>query len=93
MTVQVTSIISYYSILNELGRRQKEVLLCLKHYQPANNLMLAKALGLPINSVTGRMKELRDAGIVIFDSIRACPYTKESTKFYKIKSYISDVMG
>ena len=93
MSVQVTSIISYYAILNELGDRQKQVLLALKHIQPANNLMLSKCLGLPINSITGRMKELRSKGIVIFDSIKSCPYTKESTKFYKIKSYISEVMG
>lgn len=92
MAVQVTSLISYYNIADTLGKRQREVLLALKKIQPANNLMIARYLNLPINSICGRMKELREKGIIIFDSIKSCPITKESTKYYKIKSYISEVM-
>ena len=39
--IQVTSIISYYEVLTTLGKRQKEVLSCLKHYQPANIRLFA----------------------------------------------------
>ena len=93
MSVQVTSIISYYEVLNTLGDRQKEVLLALKHLKIANNLMISNYLNLPINSITPRMNELRKKGIVIFHHTAACPITKRASKFYTIKSYISEVMG
>jgi predicted transcriptional regulator len=92
MVVQATSIISYYSILNELSKRQKEVLLAMKHLGIANNLMISKYLNLPINSITGRMNELRKKGIVIYYKTEACPYTKETTRFFIIKGWIRESM-
>jgi len=92
MAVQVTSLISYYEVLNTLSRRHKEVLLALKHLGVANNLQISKLLNLPINSVVPRMYELRKKGIVIYHDTHACPITKRSTRFFKIKSYISEVM-
>ena len=92
MTVQTTSIISYYEVLNTLGERQKQVLLAMKHLKSANNLMVSKLLNLPINSITPRMNELRKKGILIYHETKACPFTLRSSKFYRIKSYIMECM-
>jgi predicted transcriptional regulator len=92
MSVQVTSIISYYEVLQTLSKRHKEVLLAMKHLKCANNLMISKLLNLPINSVTPRMKELRTKGIIIYHHTEACPYTKRSSRFYTIKNYIMECM-
>lgn len=90
--VQTTSIISLYSILDELGDRQKEVLVCLKHIQPCNNLMISRYLNLPINSITPRIKELREKGLVIKHHTGACPITKRASIYWVIKSYVSDIL-
>jgi hypothetical protein len=50
MSVQVTSLISYYEVLQTLSKRHKEVLLAMKKLKCANNLMVSKLLNLPINS-------------------------------------------
>lgn len=92
MPVQVTSIISYYEVLNTLSKRHKEVLLAMKHLKCANNLMVSKYLNLPINSITPRMNELRTKGIIIYHHTEACPINKRSTRFYTIKSYILECM-
>ena len=63
--VQSTSIESYYKFSEaELGKRQKQVFDCLKLNGPLSNREIAMKLGLPINCITGRMKELRDTGSV-----------------------------
>ena len=90
--VQVTSVISFYAVLNELGERQKEVLIALKNLKVANNLMIAQYLNLPINSITGRMNELRKKGIVIYHHTGACPIMQSTTRFFTIKSYLSEVL-
>lgn len=90
--VQATSLIALASILSELNNREKEVLKALKAIQPANNLMLGRYLNLPVNSITGRMKSLREKGIVIYYETKACPITKETTRFFIIKDWIKQVL-
>jgi predicted ArsR family transcriptional regulator len=90
--IQATSLISYYEILNKLGDRQKEVLLGLKHLGIANNLQISRYLGLPINSITPRMVELRKRGIVIYHHTSACPVTGRASRFFTIKSWIKESM-
>ena len=92
MTIQATSLISYYSIITELGKRQKEVILAVKRIQPCNNLMVAKYLGLPINSVTPRMNEIRKKGIIVYSKTDKCPYTHKLTRYFIIKKWIQEVM-
>jgi len=92
MPVQCTSIIALSSILSELNSREKEVLKALKLIQPANNLMIGRFIGLPVNSITGRMFSLRKKGLVIYHHTSACPITKETTRFFIIKGWISDVL-
>jgi len=62
--IQSTSIEAFKEVKESLGDRQRQVYLCLKHIQPANNLMVSKKLNIPINSVTPRVKELRDKKLV-----------------------------
>lgn len=93
MTKQVTSLIGYYSIINTLGERQKQVLLALKSLGIANNMMISGYLNIPLQSVCGRMNELRHKGIVIYHHTGACPIMKSTTRFFTIKSYIKESMG
>ena len=81
--VQQTSILAYQDIQESLGERQKQVYTMLKDLGSANNLILAKKLGIPINSITPRMLELRNLGLVIKDSMRVCPITKRITWFWR----------
>ena len=58
----MTKIDSYRKLQNDLGRRQTEVLNALD--TPLSNREIAEHLNLPVNSVTGRVKELRERGLV-----------------------------
>ena len=90
--VTATSVINFYTILNELGKRQKLVLQALKHLKVANNLQISRYLGLPINSVTPRMNELRKKGIVIYHHTAMCPLSNRLTRFFIIKGYLNEVL-
>jgi hypothetical protein len=94
MPYQETSKISYISILPELSTRQKECLIALKKIQPANNLMLSRFMGRPINQITGRIFELRHKKLplVRLHHTGACPISHETTRFYCIVSYVKDLM-
>lgn len=59
-----TSLLAYQEALLSLGEHQKEVLKCLRRLGQANNQMIARTLRWQINSVTPRVKELRDKKLV-----------------------------
>jgi DNA-binding Lrp family transcriptional regulator len=59
-----TSLEAFMSIRVDIGKRQLEVYKIIKKFQPINNREIAKRSCLPINSVTPRVKELRDKGII-----------------------------
>lgn len=82
--IQPTSLLAYDHIQKNLGEKQLKVYLCLEDLESANNSILAKKLGWPINRVTGRVKELRDAGVVVIDCMRECPITHRLTYFWKV---------
>lgn len=90
--VQATSIINYYSITSEIGTRQKQVLFALKNLRVANNMMISKYLNIPLQSVCGRMNELRKKGIVIYHHTGMCPYMNRTTRFFKIKGWIQEIL-
>jgi hypothetical protein len=92
MPVQETSVISYLANLEKINNRQKECLIALKKIQPANNLMLSKFTGLPINQVVPRIYELRKKGLVRLHHIGVCPISHEQTRFYSIVSYYNEVL-
>ena len=84
--IQQTSLAAYDHIQRKLGEKQLKVYLCLEDLESANNTILAKRLGWSINRITPRIKELRDAGLVIKDCIRECPITKRLTWFWKVSN-------
>jgi hypothetical protein len=56
---------SYYKFTgDEISDRQLAVLNCLKKYGPQSNRMIGKRLHRPINTITGRVWELRSMQLV-----------------------------
>lgn len=82
--IQETSLEAYESIKDTLGKRQQQVYDCLKEIQPATNLMISKKLGLPINSVTPRVQELRNMKKVGVSSVKKDLNTKRTSIYWKI---------
>lgn len=74
---------AYIGIQPTLGRRHKEVLKALEDLGPTYNLKIANHLGLPINSITGRTKELRDMGKVREAFIGQCSETGRSVTYWE----------
>jgi len=64
MTVQQTSLFAYEYVRQSLGQRQRTVLEVIRNFPGCDNLFIAEKLRLPINSVTPRVKELREKGKV-----------------------------
>jgi len=80
--VTETSIQSYKEIKENIGSKQKIVLNALKTLEVANNKMIANFTKFPINSVTGRMNELREMKLVTYSHDAPCPYSKRKTMFW-----------
>ena len=60
-----TSLESFYNFTpDELGARQKAVYDCVAEHGPMSNKQIADKQGVPINCVTGRVKENRDMGFI-----------------------------
>lgn len=88
MTPKMDTQIQAYDELkhdNKIGKMQNLVLNGLHTLDLANNAMVAKFLKIPINQVTGRMKELRDEyGFVDFSHKSKCPFSGKITEFWKL---------
>lgn len=83
--IQNTSMEAYYSILGELGDRQQQVLDIIKKYPNISNHEISNILDIPINSVTPRVKELRDLGLVVFCDIKLDRTTNRNVMTWKVK--------
>ena len=59
-----TSLDSYYKILPDLGEKQKIVFETIKMHPNMSNHDIARFLGWEINTVTPRVKELREIGLI-----------------------------
>lgn len=62
--IQQTSIEAYDCIYDDLGHRQQEVYDVIENHIDVCNQDISMILSIPINCVTGRVKELRDLGFV-----------------------------
>jgi len=62
--MQPTSLAAFKTV--DLPRREGQVFECLKKLGSAPNEIIAQALGWKINCVTGRVKRLREKGLVEF---------------------------
>lgn len=81
--IQQTSINAINEIVN--SKRRAMVYNAIVEFGECNNMMISKRLNLPINCITGRVKELRDKGMVEESYKDYCPYTKQMTIFWRIK--------
>jgi hypothetical protein len=63
----INSVESYYSL--KLSPRQEQIVKALKILKHATDWQLSHHLSLPINSITGRVKELIDAKVIIEDGV------------------------
>lgn len=75
MNTQATSRHAYALVVQSLGNRQIEVYKKLEEMGGATNNELASELGRQINTITPRMKELRDKGLVREKNKRPCKIT------------------
>ena len=79
-----TKIRSYEEIVENISITRLQVYRALKELEYANNLMIAKKLNWSINRVTGRTKELRDAGIIKVSHQSWCPYTRKKVNYMTV---------
>ncbi len=78
------SLMAWVQIYNDLGRRQRVVLEAIKRRPNSNNREIAESLGLPINTVTPRVKELRSLGVVINSGYKIDVKTKKKTNTWRV---------
>jgi DNA-binding MarR family transcriptional regulator len=62
--IQKTSLLAYLDVIPELGERQAEVFRIINVFQPISNKEIATVMNMPINSITPRVFELREKGLV-----------------------------
>jgi predicted transcriptional regulator len=62
--IQQTTLEAWGSVQLQLGARQQLIYAAITVMGGATNLQLSKHLGLPINSVTPRVLELRKLGMI-----------------------------
>ena len=74
-----------WSIKAEIGARQQCVLDALREMGSANNRMISARTGMPINSVTPRMNELRKLGLVELDREDRDKVTNRSTYYWRAR--------
>jgi len=86
-----TSLLAYVEVLEELGEKQAKVYEVIRRLGSCNNKMIARELNWKINSVTGRVKELREDHIVLQSKKDYCPITRleedkdRLTVFWKVR--------
>lgn len=83
--IQDTSLWAYSLATQNLGKKQKEVLDCLRYFPDATNAELAARMNWPINRVTPRMGELRKQGLVLESCRRRCKVTGSMAWAWKAK--------
>lgn len=82
--IQQTSKDAYDDVKNSLGNRQRSVLTLLAGVEDMTNTEISNTLNWPINTVTPRVKELRDAGLVEESKKRMCNITKKNVIAWKV---------
>jgi len=83
--IQPTSLEAFESIQPSLNVRQQQIYDTIKNYPSISNLSISRILGLPINCVTPRVKELRDLGLVVFNDVKKDRVTGRRCMCWKIK--------
>ena len=82
--IQETSLEAYKVLEPELGDRQRTIYNMLKTHPNISNLDISRIMSIPINSVTPRVKELRDKGLVVFSNYKTDRITNRRVMCWKI---------
>ena len=90
--MRATSIEAFCHILEHLCESRMKVFKAIKKIQPCYNLQIAKHLNIPINCVTGRVKELRDLGMVRFYKKVICEETGEKADCWIVPAWMMGLM-
>jgi hypothetical protein len=83
--IQDTTLWAYAQATKDLGAKQKQVLDALLFFPDATNRELKEYLHWEINSITPRIGELREQGLVIDAGIRPCKFTGRRVHAWKAK--------
>lgn len=83
MEIQQTSLEAWQEVKKELGKRQEMVYNALRELGEADNLTLSKYLNLPINSITPRVKELREMKLVGVSKVDKSKITGRKVIYWK----------
>ena len=83
--MQDTSLFAYRIATQHLGAKQKAVLDALRFFPDATNRELKEYMHWEINSITPRVGELRDQGLVLDAGIRPCKYTGRRVRAWRAK--------
>ena len=83
--VRDTSIISYGDIKSTLGLRQRVILDIIRHMGTPTNLEISRYIGLPINTVTPRVFELKEKGLVYEVGKRTCLISGRMAYAWRVK--------
>ena len=68
--IQPTSLEAYKILIPNLGERQQQIYDIIIKHSNVSNLDISRISILPINSITPRVKELRDKGLVILSGYK-----------------------
>ena len=82
--IQDTSLEAYFLLESDLGRMQSFIFNIIREYPDVSNLDIARITGKPINSVTPRVKELRDKGLVFFNGYKIDRITKRRVMCWSV---------
>ena len=83
--MQQTSLLAWIDVQTNLGDRQKAVFDVLKSRGPMNNLEISQVVGIPINSITPRVKELRERGFVEEHTKARCKTTGRLVIYWRAR--------
>ena len=87
MTATQNSIEAYMDLKDtgELGKSQKQVLDFITHYPQCSYNDIARVLHMHHNTVTARIKELRDEGYIICCGSKIDEFTHKSNNIYRLR--------
>jgi DNA-directed RNA polymerase specialized sigma24 family protein len=84
----ITQRSSWQALQASLSNRQEQVLIAIDTKEPCTAKQICDFLGLPINSVTGRISELRDElGLIVEFDTEVDPSTNRPCVRYAIKTF------
>lgn len=81
---QRTSLEAYKILEPELGDRQQLVLTVINSQPNISNHEISNMLGIPINSITPRVYELRDMGLVVCSGHKIDSITKRNVMTWNV---------